>query len=224
MYRLPVLILQKRVVPFFVADGGGAAVAGQHYGVFWQHQQFLADIAQEVGMAAAFEIGAADGFVKQHVACDQQVLFGAVKHHMAGRVAGDVQHLEAVCAHVQLVALFQPAARAHRRRHGKTKVGGDFGQVVEQPLVSAVRADYRQLGMLNHLGHAAGMVEMAVGKPDGFGLHAEFGGFFQQLRHVSTHVYPHGFFAFFVPQERTVLAERGNGEHGKVERHGWLSL
>ena len=207
-----------------MTDGGGAAVAGQHYGVFGQHQQFLADIAQEVGMAAAFEIGAADGFVKQHVACDQQVLFGAVKHHMAGRVAGDVQHLEAVCAHVQLVALFQPAARAHRRRHGKTKVGGDFGQVVEQPLVSAVRADYRQRGMLNHLGHAAGMIEVAVGKPDGLGLHAEFGGFFQQLWHVAAHVYPHGFFAVFVPQERTVLAEGGDGEHGKVERHGWLSL
>ena len=209
---------------FFVADGGAATVAGQHYGVFGQHQQFLADIAQQIGMAAAFEIGAADGFVEQHVACDQQVLFGAVKHHMAGRVAGDVQHLEAVCAHVQLVALFQPAARAHRRGYGKTEVGSDFGQVVEQPLVSAVRADYRQLGMLNHLGHAAGMVEVAVGKPDGFELHAELGGFFQQLRHVAAHVYPHGFFAFFVPQERTVLAERGNGEHGKVERHGWLSL
>ena len=91
-------------------------------------------------------------------------------------------------------------------------------------MVVAVRADYRQRGMLNHLGHAAGMVEVAVGKPDGLGLHAELGGFFQQLRHVAAHVYPHGFFAFFVPQERTVLAKRGNGEHGKVERHEWLSL
>ena len=135
--RLPVLILQKRVVPFFVADGGAAAVAGQHYGVFRQHQQFLADIVQQIGMAAAFEIGATNGFVEQHV---------------------------------------------------------------------------------------AGMVEVAVGKPDGFGLHAELGGFFQQLRHVAAHVYPHGFFAFFVPQERTVLAEGGDGEHGKVERHGRLSL
>ena len=101
MYRLPpaVLVLQKRVVLFFVADGGAAAVAGQDYGVFGQHQQFLADIAQKVGMTAAFEIGAADGFVEQHVAGNQQVLFGAVKHHMAGSVAGDVQHLEAVCAH-----------------------------------------------------------------------------------------------------------------------------
>ena len=86
-------------MPFFVTDGGAAAVAGQDYGVFRQHQQFLADIAQEVSMAAAFEIGAADGFVKQHVAGNQQVLFGAVKHHMAGRVAGDVQHLKAVRAH-----------------------------------------------------------------------------------------------------------------------------
>ena len=42
--------------------------------------------------------------------------------------------------------------------------------------------------------------------------------------YFAAHVYPHGFFAFFVPQERTVLAEGGNGEHGKVERHGWLSL
>ena len=207
-----------------MADGGAAAVAGQHDGVFWQHQQFLADIAQKVGMAAAFEIGATDGFVKQHVACNQQVLFGAVKHHMAGRVAGDVQHLETVCAHVQLVAFFQPAAWVHRLGHGETEVGGDFGQIVEQPLVGAVRADYRQRGMLNHLGHTAGMVEVAVGKPNGFGLHAELGGFFQQLRHVAAHIYPHGFFAFFVPQERTVLAEGGNGEHGEVEWHEWLSL
>ena len=221
MYRLPptVLILQKRVVPFFVADGGAAAVAGQHYGVFWQHQQFLADIAQEVGMAAALEIGAADGFVEQHVAGNQQVLFGAVKHHMAGSVAGDVQHLEAVCAHVQLVAFFQPAVRAHWLGHRKTEVGGDFGQVVEQPLVVSVRADYRQRGTLNHLGHTTGVVEVAVGEPNGFWLHAEFGGFFQQLRHIAAHVYPRGFFAVFVPQERTVLAEGGNSEHGKVEWH-----
>ena len=91
-------------------------------------------------------------------------------------------------------------------------------------MVVAVWADYRQRGMLNHLGHAASMVEVAVGEPDGLGLHAEFGGFFQQLRHIAAHVDPHGFFAFFVPQERTVLAEGSNGEHGKVEWHGWLSL
>ena len=58
----------KRVVPFFVADGGGAAVAGNDQRVVRQRVEFAADVVEQGLVVAARKVGAADAFVKQYVA------------------------------------------------------------------------------------------------------------------------------------------------------------
>ena len=55
-----------------MTDGRHPAVSRDDLGVIRQHQQFAADIVNQIGMIAAREIGAAYAFVKQHVSRHQQ--------------------------------------------------------------------------------------------------------------------------------------------------------
>ena len=50
--------ITKRIVPFFMTDGRHPAVSRDDLGVIRQHQQFAADIVNQIGMIAAREIGA----------------------------------------------------------------------------------------------------------------------------------------------------------------------
>jgi len=59
-------------------DVGHSAVSGDDARVFGQDNQFGADIMDEVGVVAAREVGSAYGFVKQHVARDEQSCFSMI--------------------------------------------------------------------------------------------------------------------------------------------------
>ena len=167
-------------------------------------------------MVAARKIGAADGFVKQHVAGHQQAGFGAVKHNVAGGVAGDVQHLETVAADAQAVVFRQPLLRLESGRHRKAVFAGDDGQLFEQEAVVRMRAEHRHRPQAHQLVGAGGVVEMAVGEPHGFEYQAAAVDFCQKLRHVAANVGEYGFAAFVVPQQGAVLAEGGNGGNVKM--------
>ena len=106
-------------MPLFVSDARGAGVAGYDQRVVGQGIEFLDDVVQQILMVAAREIGAADAFVKQYVSCQQQFRFGAVEHHVARGVAGNVQHVETVTPDCQHVALLQPAVGLKGGADGK---------------------------------------------------------------------------------------------------------
>ncbi len=148
-------------------DVGHSAVSRDDAGVFGQDEQFGADIIDEVGVVAAREVGSAYGFVKQYVACNKQPCFGAVENDVAGRVAGDVQDLEGVAADLERFAFGQPAGRLECGGNGKAVLGGRFGQGLEQKFVVRMRTDDGDGAVFPQFHHAAGMVEVSVGQPNG---------------------------------------------------------
>ena len=146
---------------------GHSAVSRDDAGIFGQDEQFGADIMDEVGVVAAREVGSAYGFVKQYVARDEQPCFGAVENDVAGRVAGDVQDLEGMAADLERFAFGQPTGRLECGGNGKAVLGGCFGQGLEQETVVRMRAYDGDGAVFPQFHHAAGMVEVSVGQPNG---------------------------------------------------------
>lgn len=198
---------------------GHSAVSGDDARVFGQDEQFGADIMDEVGVVAAREVGSAYGFVKQYVARDEQPCFGAVKNDVAGRVAGDVQDLEGVAADLERFAFGQPAGRLKRGGNGKTVLGGRFGQGLQQEFVVCMRTDDGDGTVFAQCHHAAGMVEMAVGQPNGGQGEVFRVQLLQEEGNVAADIGQDGFAGFVIPQKGAVLAERGNGNDFGLKCH-----
>ena len=58
--------------------------------------QTLSDAGDQIVVIALRKIGAANAARKQHIAHKSALDFGRIKHHMAGRVARAVAHLQSV--------------------------------------------------------------------------------------------------------------------------------
>lgn len=113
------------IVLFFVSDCGWTAVAGEDVYRVGQNVEFVADAVKQVLVVAAGKIGTADTFIKQHIACDEQLVFGVVEHDVAGRVAGCVQHIKTVAADMKLCTFFKPLFGCESGTDGKA-VGSSF--------------------------------------------------------------------------------------------------
>src|SRR5690606_37602136 len=92
----------------------------------------------------------------------------AVKEdHVAGRVAGTVEDLPRRLAQGQNVAIVQPACGGEGAGLGQAVLLALGGNQVDPELVLKMRADDVETGLLLHFGGGAGMVQVAVGEPDG---------------------------------------------------------
>ena len=79
-----------------------------------------------------------------------------------------------------------------------------------------MRPPHRHGLLLEQIGHAAGMVEMAVGEPHGLQLKLPLGCFLQHMRHIAAHIGEHGLAAFVIPKQRAVLPKRCNRHDFKL--------
>ena len=75
--------------------------------------------------------------------------------------------MEGVAADLERFAFVQPAGRLERGGNGKTVLGGRFGQGLQQEFVVCMRADDGDGAVFPQFHHAAGMVEVSVGQPNG---------------------------------------------------------
>lgn len=90
-------------------------------------------------MVAARKIGPAYGFVKQHVARNQQLRFGTIENHVSGRVPRNMQHLEGIASDRERFAFFEPTVRRKGGRDGESVLRGGLRQRLEQEFIFAVR-------------------------------------------------------------------------------------
>lgn len=73
-------------------------MAGKDGGLVGKLRQDVGEAVHQVFIAAALKVGAADAHAEQGVAGEGRVLLGTVEDNAAGRVAGRLQHLQAVVA------------------------------------------------------------------------------------------------------------------------------
>ena len=96
-----------------------------------QGKELVADRVDQRRVVAARKVGAADRALEQHVADEGQLCFRLVEHHVAGRVAGTVQHGETQRTDFDRVAVFQPPVGHEGLDGRKTEHGRLLRQLME---------------------------------------------------------------------------------------------
>lgn len=163
-------------------------------------------------MKTAVKIGSAYGFVKQHVARNQQFRLGTIKDDMSRRMTRNMQHLKGIASDRERFAFFEPTCRRKGGRDGKSVLRGGLRQRLEQEFIVRMWPEDGNVTRFQHLDHAACMIEMAVCQPDCRERKFAVCQLLQQERHVAADIGQDGFAAFVVPNQGAVLAEGGNGE------------
>ena len=195
-------------------------MAGDKHRVVAHGPQALGNAVDQRVVVALRKIGAANAAGKQHVAHKSAANVGRIKHHVAGRVAWAVAHLQGVGPQGDGVAIVQPA-RGREGARGRKAIGRRrHGHAVNPKLVRRVRPDDGQVQQLGQLSGGAGVVEVAVGDPDLLKLHAQAFDRFQQQLHVATGVDDGGATLFIAPDDGAVLLESGDGDGFVVQHRG----
>ena len=182
-----------------------------------ERKQLVAYGSQQCCMVAARKIGAADRPLEQHIADESEPRLRLEKYHVTRGVAWAMNHLEAHAADIDRVSVTQPLVRREHHRRRKTEQFGLVRQQIEPELFLALRADDGDAECIAQFERRANMVEMAMGEHDAFKRESALRHFGQQAFGLAARVDQRGT-ARFVPDQRTVLLIRGDGENGKF--HG----
>src|SRR3990167_6409511 len=121
-------------------EGAFRAMAGDENRLVAHGPEALGDAVDELFVVALGEVGAANAAGKKHVAHKRTVDLRGVEHHMAGRVAGAMAHLQYFVADLHLVAIVQPAGGCEGERGREAEHGALLRQAVNPELVARVRA------------------------------------------------------------------------------------
>lgn len=105
--------LQVRVGGALFGDGGCGAVAGIDGGVAGESHKAVGDTPDELRVAAALEVGAADAAVKEGVAGEEDAVRAVVVGHSARRVSGDMDGGESMRADTDGVAVGDSAGEVY---------------------------------------------------------------------------------------------------------------
>lgn len=133
------------------------------YGGVGQRKELFADTVNELLMASAGEVGAADASLEEDVAGDEESVFSVVEHDAAGGVAGNVEYFQFAVADMDNVAFGKVLTDSY--------VGCFLGQAEGLGLLAHARAEELVVGMgldwqtifVYDEGVADGMVYMEVG-------------------------------------------------------------
>ena len=207
----------KRVALALAPKAAFRAVAGDEDGVVAHGPQALGDAVDELLVVALGEVGAADAAGKQHIAHEGVARAFVEEHHVAGGVAGAVQHFERVLANADLVAIFQPSGGGEQLGLREAEHLALLGQAVDPELVAGVRADDGQVELARQRAGAARVVDVRVREPQGLEEQAALFHRFEQLAQVAARVDQRGLVRFIAPDEGTVLFERGDGDGEALE-------
>ena len=133
-----------------MADGGGAAVAGENLHVVGEGEQLGADRMDQLFVFAA-QICASDAFFKDRIARKKHLFIGFVEANAAGSVARGVQHAEGVVAEGECLRTVGCADGLEARRDGEIgataqKMLGMAGGMREEGLIGRVHVGRQSIG------------------------------------------------------------------------------
>jgi len=194
-------------------------VPGDEHRVVAHGPKPLPDAADELGVVALGEIGAADAAGEQHVAHEGALRLHGMKHHMPRRVTRAVANVQRAVPDLHRIAVGQPPRGGEMPGGRKSEHLALLRQAVDPELVARVRADDGQAQALGQLGGAAGVVNMGVGEPDRLEGHTKLLGRVDEAVQLATRI-DHGSVQRFVaPDDGAVLGKCGHGD-GLVAKHG----
>ena len=195
-------------------------VTGGEGHVITQRQQLGLDRVDQVSVVATWEVGAANAARKQHIAHKSVARGGLKKHHMAGRVAGAMQHLQLALANLHHIAIFEPLRGREHLGLRKAKHLRLFGQPINPELITRVRPHDGQAVRARQRAGGPGVVNVRVRQPDGFEVQLAFADGLLQHGDVTTWVNQRGVARFITPNQGAVLFKSSDGD-GEALEHGW---
>lgn len=188
--------------------------------VITQRQQTGFDGVDQIGMVALRKISAANAACKQHITHIGMAVLRIKKHHVAGRVAGAVQHLQSAVAQLHRVTLHQPTRGREMLGLRKTKHLALLRQGIYPKAVARVRAFNGQTELTRQGARGPRVVNVRMREENGFERESPLLHCGQQHGDVATGVNQGRVFGVFTPNERAVLFELGDGEGLAVEHGG----
>lgn len=198
-------------------------MTGDEHGGVAHGPQALDDAGNERVLVALREIGAANGPGKQHITHKSTSNFRRMKHHVTGRVAGAVTHLQRAVTHRDRITVKQPARGCKRIRMGKAERPALLGQAIDPELIRRMRANDGQRELARQLGRAARMVNVGMGLPDLRECQPPAPDFREQHVEIPTGVDDGGLQGLIAPDNGAVLLEGGNRD-GVVTQHAYDSF
>ena len=193
------------------ADGGGGAVAGEHFGFVGQGQQAGLDGVDDLAGVAAGQVSAADAAGKERVAGDEQLERGKVEADGALGVAGRVQNLCREAFEADDEAVGEILVGRGGFRGGRAEPAGLSVHYLELGQVVLVHED-GCAGEALELEGAAYVVNVAVGDEDLLELEAELSEAALDAADLFAGIDDDGFAGFLVAEDGAVALEWTDGE------------
>lgn len=152
------------VVAEFFGDGGGGAVAGVDCGCRGEFQNFGVDAADEGGVVAAGEVGAADAALEKDVAGKDEVRIGDVVQQAACGMAGGFQRHDFLISETERCFLVDEDIDVERTDFNRQMEHlGLLLAALSEVFVVAVGVDFRAVAFAGVI-HAEGVVDVDVGQ------------------------------------------------------------
>ena len=185
-------------------------MARNKFNVITQREESLTNRADEVGVIAAWEIGAPNRPCKQDITHKGNAVGQVKEYDMARRVAGTVNHFEDLLPHRDGVAVFQPAIGGEGLEWGEAKHLPLDWQLRDPELVVAVGPLDGNAQALGENRCLATMVNVAMGEEDLLDLHTRLLGHGLEVVDITTGVNEGRPASGGADNQRTILGKRRN--------------
>lgn len=181
-------------------------MAGMDFGAGREGEQFLADGAQELGVVAAGQIGAADGALEECVAGNDAVGFGNVEADASGGMAGGFEGTECVAAEGEDIAFGEWAFDGGEFDGWQAEEGGLVADGLVEGEFAGVHVDLDAEGGFG-LGQGTNVVQVGVGDENGLDADVELvDGGKNDARFIAG-IDEEGFAGVLVGQDAAILLE-----------------
>ncbi len=181
-----------------------------------------ADASEQFGVVAAGKVGTTDALLEEYIAAEQAAAFCMIKSDMSRGMPRHEHNTELKAAELHAFGLLPPQggfmAAIHRNAPDLRAPAGPIHWKVK------VMKPERQAGVLLHdAGHAAKMIEVGVGEPDGAQLPAARGNASEDFGSIPGRVDDHTIVTIVISDDEAIGDHRSEGHFFNLQ-HGSFGL
>jgi hypothetical protein len=203
--------LKERIRLSFLPNRRIRAVPWQHSGCIRQHQQTIAQGAQNLASIASGKIGSADRSGKQRIPGQQQAVFGEEETDAAGRVSWSVYYFRLQGGEAHGQAIVGTGIRGHDFGRGNTEPTGLYLHCTQQTQILLVEK-HRRPGRLLEQCRSAYVIDVSMSDNDLAQVEAMFLQPGKYLWNVVSGIDDYGFMGDLVAQDGAVTVQRAYGK------------
>lgn len=171
----------------------------------------FADAALEIVPVTAGEVGSAYGAVKEQIAAEEGGCLGAVERAMTGAMTGGMPRFKSEIPYMQDLPVFE-GTHCGSGRDLKAEERAAAAGLIEFNIIG-MEVDGHSFGQgFDEIRHAADVIEVGVGQPNGANLQALFGGGLGDSFAIPGGVDDDGFVGVGIGNNITVGLDRSESE------------